>query len=125
MLKFTELSVDRELECITNRLALLDPSGKGISRKLIDIYLEFTESRLKIVLTAVDTLDWNRVQRELHDLKSTSFNLGAENLGEQFRFLELFGKSESSGDFSKALAITSDNFQRVASSIKARFLVSA
>ena len=76
-----------------------------------------------IVLKSIGTLDWVRVQRELHDLKSTSLNLGAESLGEQFRSLEEFRKAEFSEEFSAALAVTTKNYELIALAMRKHFVI--
>lgn len=107
MEKTDEAFIREEVDRILFRLHSLAPSGTELSKKLVSTYFLTSSERIENVKKAVTHSQWERVKKELHDLKSTSLNMGAQYLGDEFRklevlniqhdvslFLELFSKAE-------------------------------
>jgi HPt (histidine-containing phosphotransfer) domain-containing protein len=71
----------------------LDPTG-GLTlvRQIMQVYLDTTPDNVRQVEQAVAAGDAEALRRSAHFLKSSAANVGAEQLSELFRRLEVLGR---------------------------------
>ena len=64
-----------------------------ILEKIIGLYLENSTNIISELLSAIEEMDAKRIRSAAHSLKSSSANVGADNLAEICKKMELLGKN--------------------------------
>jgi len=76
-----------------DQLRALDPAGgMGLTRKILQVYLDSSGTLIAQIEQAIVTGDGETVRRAAHSLKSSSANVGAETLSGCFKQLESLGR---------------------------------
>jgi HPt (histidine-containing phosphotransfer) domain-containing protein len=97
----TPSSTALNLKCI-DQLRELDPSG-GITliRQILQAYLDSSFNAMTEITQAINHRDAETVRRAAHSMKSSSANVGADNLSSLFKQLEDLCKQEKLEQASK------------------------
>ena len=88
-----------------------------ILTKVINIYLKGAPEQLESIRQAVTQDDGSALERAAHSLKSSSANLGALQLSEICRELEMLGKKGLTGDAGVALNLLNSAFDITSSAL--------
>ncbi len=98
----------------------LDPTG-GLSlvRQIMQVYLDTTPDSLRQVEQAVAARDADALRRSAHFLKSSAANVGAEQLSELFRRLEVLGRENQLALAKPLLDQTLKAYQEATAEIRA------
>jgi CheY-like chemotaxis protein/HPt (histidine-containing phosphotransfer) domain-containing protein len=101
-----------------NEIASLQPKeSKAILTKLISLYFDSSSRHIKSILDAVNDNDISSLQTAAHTLKSSSASLGAMNLSEKCKELEMMARSGDITDAADKMAPLEREHRRVRESL--------
>jgi CheY-like chemotaxis protein len=109
----TDVVVTLDPTALANIRALDDGDDTSVLDEVIGMYLEEAPVQLRQLRAAAEAGDAGELCRLAHALKSSSFNVGAHQLGELCRQLERQGKSGTLGGVPGLVATLEDLFKRV------------
>jgi HPt (histidine-containing phosphotransfer) domain-containing protein len=89
----SEPILDREV--LTSLKELGGDDDPGLFLELVNLFLEDTPERLRVLGEALDNGDPTALERAAHALKSSAANLGALSLSGLFRDLETAGREKN------------------------------
>jgi len=103
-----------------DQLRELDPSGGlGLTRQILQVYLDSTGNTVCQVEQAFATGDSEALCRAVHSLKSSSANVGAETLSGLFRQLEGLGREGKLDEASAVFGVVRREYDQAVNEIRA------
>ncbi len=98
--------------------SLQQPDKPNILSQVIHLYLKDTPDLIETLCSAVVTSDSDQIQEISHYLKSSTAELGALELAEQFKQLEVCAKKEQMDDANLVMKQIKIEYQNVAAALK-------
>lgn len=95
------------------------------SVQVIQLYLDESAEKMKVLSEAGAGADWHTVASVAHAMKSSSMNVGAMSLGEMFKRLEAESKVENTGVITPLLARLPEFYEEVVVQLREKILVSS
>jgi two-component system, sensor histidine kinase and response regulator len=117
-----EINSDQFRELDAGAIAMLrdmEHSGTpNLLNQIATVFLAETPSKIKELSTLIQANEKAKVRMLAHSLKSNSFNLGAQELGEAFRDLEALAKTNSLAGAQALVNTATDEFHLITARVK-------
>jgi HPt (histidine-containing phosphotransfer) domain-containing protein len=108
--------LDREVLATLKELGGEDDPGLFI--ELVNLFLEDTPERIRLLNEALDQGDPLALERAAHALKSSAANLGAMSLSTLFRDLETAGRQKDLGKANGLVTQAGSEYRRVEEALR-------
>ena len=102
-----------------DHLDVMTDGDREFAAELIEMYRIDTRQRLEILRTALDAMDWERVEREAHTIKGASSNVGTSLVRSVAFELEKLGHSASMDGAGQLLEQLIQEFARAEEALQA------